>query len=141
MHDTLKGEKLCLLKKKQLSTVFSTHPLFQSSQLILGRNTANHQQLPAANATGVIFKIKLCLHLVEENSHHKSPITARVQPCLSLGFSTYFLNCLTLLRVCSANSLDGSKIRALGPLDVDWTWLTLGAPAPTQTIERVPTMS
>lgn len=42
--------------------------------------------------------------------------TSSVQSYLSFGFSTYFLNCLTTLRVCSANSLDGSMIRALGPL-------------------------
>lgn len=48
---------------------------------------------------------------------------------LSWGLSTYFLNCLTLLRVCSANSLEGSMIRALGALDDAFTWLTLALPA------------
>ncbi len=47
---------------------------------------------------------------------------------LSLGLSTYFLNWLTLLRVCSASSLDGSMMRALGALELDLTWLTLALP-------------
>lgn len=58
--------------------------------------------------------------------------TSSVQSYLSFGFSTYFLNCLTLLSVCSANSLDGSMIRALGPFDDVFTWLTLALPAQTQ---------
>lgn len=33
---------------------------------------------------------------------------------LNLGLSTYFLNCFTLFNVCSASSLDGSTIKALG---------------------------
>lgn len=53
---------------------------------------------------------------------------------LSLGLSTYFLNCLTLLRVCSASSLEGSMISALGALDDVFTWLTLALP--TQTKQR-----
>ena len=48
---------------------------------------------------------------------------------LSLGFSTYFWKFLTTLRVCSANSLDGSMIRALGALEEAFTWLTLALPA------------
>lgn len=51
---------------------------------------------------------------------------------LSLGLSTYFLNCLTLLRVCSASSLEGSMISALGPLDVAFTWFTLTLPIKTE---------
>ncbi len=47
---------------------------------------------------------------------------------LSLGLSTYFLHWLTLLRVCSASSLDGSMMRALGVLELDLTWLTLALP-------------
>lgn len=51
---------------------------------------------------------------------------------LSLGLSTYFLNCLTLLRVCSASSLEGSMISALGALDDVFTWLTLALPTQTE---------
>lgn len=57
---------------------------------------------------------------------------SRVDSHLSLGLSTYFLNCLTLLRVCSASSLEGSMIRALGSLVDVFTWLTLALPAQTE---------
>lgn len=57
---------------------------------------------------------------------------SRVDSHLSLGLSTYFLNCLTLLKVCSASSLEGSMISALGPWDDVFTWLTLALPAQTE---------
>ncbi len=58
---------------------------------------------------------------------------------LSLGLSTYFLNWLTLLRVCSASSLDGSMMRALGALELDLTWLTLALPEDKYTLtDRMP---
>ena len=72
------------------------------------------------------FRVKHCLHLLVHKRDYK------MQSYLSFGFSTYFLNCLTLLRVCSASSLDGSMIRALGPLDNDFSWLILALPAQTQ---------
>lgn len=43
--------------------------------------------------------------------------TPSVETYLNLGLSTNFLNCFTLLKVCSASSLEGSMIRALGAFD------------------------
>lgn len=47
---------------------------------------------------------------------------------LNLGLSTYFLNCFTLFKVCSASSLDGSTINAFGAFGRFCVWTTWALP-------------
>lgn len=99
----------------------ATPPITRRSlQMQTNSSTLAMQQSPPAGTDYNCRLLCICTFML-----------SRVDSHLSLGLSTYFLNCLTLLRVCSASSLEGSMISALGPLDVS-SWLTLALPAQTE---------
>ena len=126
-----------------LEAVHGAHPLFQSCQLIFGSHTANYQKFPEVTDEQIMIQAGYSVYTYslppsagikqELQTGNNLPPSSNITSYLSLGSSTYFLNCLTLLRVCSASSLDGSMIRALGAFDEALTWLTLAVPVWSRT--------
>lgn len=99
------------------------------------------QKLIATIKLHIFTHLHMCLSLHTEfqphffyllPQHHK-PVDNRHSSTkgsfyLNLGLSMYFLNCLTLFKVCSANSREGSTMRAFGALGRNFVCDTCALP-------------